>query len=99
MNETSWVELGLSLVSGIFTILLVVLWWFVRQRDEERKDQDRRLTDEVVRLERYLNDLKLTLASDYYAKEEMDKRFDKLEDTIREMWRELGGKMDALKSK
>jgi|WetSurMetagenome_2_1015567.scaffolds.fasta_scaffold1149236_1 hypothetical protein len=85
-------EIGLAFLGVLFT----ALWWFYRKRDEERQkavDLLFRKHDEDVQA---LNDLKLLIASKHYERSDLDAKFDKMEETTRDGFKNMGEKFDKL---
>lgn len=87
--------------------VIAVAWYLLRQKDaRQQRDMEamqayteKQLTllfvkhDEDVKR---LADLELRIAQNHYAKTELDNRFEKLELSFREGFREIGGKFDRL---
>lgn len=88
----------LSATSFIITGLLAVVGYFLRQKDELLERQIQLLFAKHDSDAEELAKFKLQLASTTYSKHELDARFDKLIDTIREMGKDLGSKVDSLQS-
>lgn len=86
----------LSVASFIITGLLAVVGYFLRQKDELLERQIQLLFAKHDSDVEELAKFKLQLASTTYSKYELDARFDKLIDTIREMGKDLGSKVDSL---
>ena len=84
------------LIDICLTSLLVVLWWFYRQRDKDREDSIKLLfkkhDDDVTEL----NNLKLIIASKHYERTDLDAKFDKMEETTRHGFKDMGEKFDKL---
>lgn len=98
-------EYVLLVVAGVGT----VLWFFIRQRwdsqDASIKALREALAKEVELLwEKHhedaskLNDLELHVAREHYVRTELDQRFDRLDTTFREGFREMTTEFRALSS-
>lgn len=92
MNETSLVEIGLFLLTGLF----VVLWYLLQQKDAKQEEAIKLLWLKHDDDAKGLEQLKLQIASQHYVKEELDKKFDKFDSTMRTGFQDLSGKVDEL---
>lgn len=90
------IELLVSILSGVFTILLTVLWFLLRQKDAKQAEQIHSLFEKHDRDAQQLQDLALEIAKHHYERPELDSRFERLESSIKEGLKELGGKFDRL---
>ena len=79
-----------ELVIGGLTCLFVVLWWFYRQRDQESKNSIALLFKKHNKDVEQLNALKLTISSRHYERADLDVKFDKMEETFRTSFRDVG---------
>ena len=86
------VELSLLVITGFF----IVLWWLLRQKDTAQARQIELLFTKHDQDAGRLADLELKIAANHYIKPELDAKFERLESSIREGMRELGGKFDRL---
>lgn len=81
MDPHTITTIGLFLLGGVFT----VLWWLLQKKDSAQEEQIRLLFKKHDDDAQRLQDLELKIAGSYYHKEELDKRFDKLDQTFREV--------------
>jgi hypothetical protein len=85
-------EIGIAFLSVLFT----ALWWFYRKRDDERQKSTDLLFKKHDEDVQALNDLKLLIASKHYERTDLDAKFDKMEETTRFGFRDMGEKFDHL---
>lgn len=90
--EYQLVQIFIALMGAIFT----VLWWLLRQKDATQARQIDLLFTKHDDDAQRLSDLELKIAANHYIKPELDAKFERLESSIREGMRELGGKFDRL---
>jgi len=92
MTESSILEFLLAALGGLFS----VLWFLLQQKDiKQQKDIDLLwLKHDADAAE--LNQLKLQIASQHYVKGELDSKFDRMEQTFRAGFKDLGAKVDQL---
>lgn len=85
-------ELAMMAVAAVF----VVMWWLLRNKDEAQAEQIallfRKHDDDAQRLE----NLRLEIARNHYERAELDKRFDRLDQTIAGGLERIGEKVDHL---
>lgn len=86
------IELALLVITGFF----IVLWWLLRQKDATQARQIDLLFTKHDDDAHRLAELELKIAANHYIKPELDAKFERLESSIREGMRELGGKFDRL---
>ena len=94
MNESSIVEIGLAILSGFF----VLLWYLLQQKDEKQQKDIELLWTKHDLDARELDALRLQIASQHYVKSELDSKFDRMEETFRTGFKDLGSKVDSLTS-
>lgn len=92
MSEIVMAEVGIFLLGGIFT----VLWFLLRQKDAKQGDEIALLFKKHDEDAKRLQELELDIARRHYVKDELDSRFDRLENSIRESMRELGAEIRSL---
>lgn len=85
-------ELG----TGVVMLMVGIIGFFLRQKDEAQAKQITALWAKHDDDARALADLKERIAREHYVKAELDTRFARLEDAIKAMSSELGNKMDRL---
>lgn len=85
-----------SIWRDIVAMLLAVLWFFLRQRDERQQRSIDILFKRRDEDAKELQDLKLHLAKTHYDKSELDTKFEKLETAITDGMRDLSSKFDRL---
>ncbi|HUW46522.1 MAG TPA: hypothetical protein VMW50_12095 [Dehalococcoidia bacterium] len=115
------ISLASMLIDICLTSLLVILWWFYRQRDADSKQALKDLKESSEKtLEDYKNemaktivllftkhdddakelaDLKLLIASKHYERTDLDLKFDKMEDTFRRGFDDMGKRFDRMSEK
>lgn len=81
---------------GLLTLLLGIIGWFLRQKDEAQAKQIGMLFSKHDDDAKALAELKERIAREHYVKAELDARFQKLEDAFRDGFHELGAKIDRL---
>lgn len=69
------VEVSMFLLSGLF----VMLWWFYRQRDQDRKEDISGISARIKAAEDLITDIRLTYTKENDFKEFSQKIFEKLE--------------------
>lgn len=77
-------------------LLISIIGFFLRQKDEAQGKQISALWVKHDEDAKALTDLRERIAREHYVKAELDTRFSRLEDAIKDMSNELGGKMDRL---
>lgn len=85
-------ELGLP----VFFIVLGIIGWFLRSKDEAQAKQIALLFVKHDQDAEALADLKERIAREHYVKGELDARFQRLEDAFKTGFHELGAKIDKL---
>jgi hypothetical protein len=88
------ITLGLSALTGVFTIM----WWLLRSKDKKQEDEITLLFQKHDADAQRLQDLELEIAKKHYIKDELDIKFDKMENTFRSGFDGLGAKFDNLSS-
>jgi hypothetical protein len=94
-------ELEQYVLSGVF----IIVWFLLRQKDarqqkefDEYKAMQEKLMAKLFEIHdrdvRELSDLKLQIASNHYEAKTIDIKFEKLETTFKDGFRELGAKFD-----
>lgn len=79
-------------ISGLFT----VLWFLLRQKDEQQASQIRELFIKHEQDAAELQTLRLQIANGYHPKDELNARFASLDSTFRDVGQRLEGKFDEL---
>lgn len=85
-------ELGFA---GVM-LMVGIIGFFLRQKDESQAKQITALWTKHDEDAKALSELKERIAREHYVKAELDSRFSRLEDAIKDMSSELGHKMDKL---
>jgi hypothetical protein len=85
-------EIALALLTALF----VVLWWFYRQRDQDSKTAIALLFKKHDEDAEALNNLKIEIAKKHYERGDLDLKFDRMEETTRIGFRDMGDKFDKL---
>lgn len=83
---------GIFVMGGIFS----VLWYLLRQKDAHQEEQIKLLFKKHDDDASALQELRLQIAEGHYKKGELDAKFERLDTTIRDSFKELGGKFDEL---
>jgi len=92
MGTTEWVAIGLAAMNVLFALI----WSLLHQRDAKQGEEIRDLYEKHSRDVDRLQALELEIAKKHYERPELDSKFDRLEQSIREGLRELSGKFDKL---
>lgn len=82
-------------IAGVM-LMIGVIGFFLRQKDEAQAKQITALWSKHDEDAKALSELKERIAREHYVKAELDSRFSRLEDAIKDMSSELGAKMDRL---
>jgi uncharacterized protein HemX len=94
MSEASIVELLLAVAALVFA----VLWYLLQQKDAKQQRDIELLWQRHDEDAKELQVLKLQIAQQHYVKTELDTKFDRMEETFRVGFRDLGQKVDAMTS-
>jgi hypothetical protein len=86
----------IELVMFAFGIVVSVLFWMLRTRDEARARAIRVLFEKHDSDVERLQELKLMIAGKHYERGELDVKFERLEDTFKEGFNGLGDRFDKL---
>ena len=86
------VAIGIFILGGLFT----VLWWLLRQKDSAQQAQITELFALHKEDSERLQLLQLKISDEHYRKVELDTRFDKIDTTLKDGFKELGVKHDHL---
>jgi hypothetical protein len=78
-------ELAMTSLAGVFSIL----WYLLRQKDAKQEEEIKSLFAMHHQDVAKLNLLELEIAKNHYPKSELDIRFQQLDTTIKEGFREL----------
>ena len=76
--------------------LLVVVWYLLRQKDESQQQAIDLLFKKHDEGKKELSDLKLHIAEAHYGKDELDRKLEKIEQTFRDGFADIGRKIDVL---
>ena len=74
----------------------IVLWWLLRNKDARQEDAIKLLFEKHDGDSLRLDNFQLEIAKQHYVKPELDAKFDKLENAIKESMDSLGKKFDRL---
>lgn len=88
--------LSQDVVTMVITGVGTVVWYLLRQKDEQQADAIKLLFKKHDEDAKELESLKLQIASQHYVKGELDAKFDKLEHAFRDGFSALGAKFDKL---
>lgn len=92
MNESAIVEIAMGALGLLFT----VLWYLLQQKDTKQQKDIELLWTKHDLDAKELENLKLQIAQQHYVKSELDSKFDRMEETFREGFKNLGVKVDHL---
>ena len=92
MTEQSIVEMAIFALTGLF----VVLWYLLQQKDAKQQHDIELLWSKHDTDVEELKALKLQIAQQHYVKDELDKKFDRMECAFREGFKDMSGKFDQL---
>ena len=87
-----FVEFGLLALS----VLLTILGYLLRQKDAQQAVQIQLLFTKYDKVAQELMDLRLRIAERHYERQELDKKFEQLDQTFKEGFKDLGTKFDRL---
>lgn len=90
MDIGTVVSIALFIFGGIFS----VIGYLLRQKDAEQGEQIKMLFQRSDERQRQMQELEVRMASHYYPKAELDRKFDKLEGTISDGFRTMVAKID-----
>jgi hypothetical protein len=90
MDIATIVSIALFVLGGVFS----VIGYLLRQKDVEQGEQIKMLFQRNDERQKQMQDLEVRMASHYYPKDELDRKFDKLEGTLAEGVRRIGAKID-----
>ena len=97
--EYAIVEIAIFILTGLFS----VLWFLLRKKDEAQEQhicaQDHQIEILFTKHDQdadRLTELELKIAEKHYLKTELDTKFDKLENALREEFKSMGLKFDNL---
>ena len=76
--------------------LIVVVWYLLRQKDEAQQEHINLLFRKHDEMKKDFADLKLHIAEAHYGKEELDRKLEKIEQTFRDGFADIGRKIDTL---
>lgn len=92
-------EIGLAFIGGIFSLI----FWLLRKKDESQEKQIEAQQKQIELLfkkhdddAQRLAELELKIAQNHYIKPELDNKFERIEESIRDGLKELSGKFDKL---
>lgn len=98
MDLATTVSIALAILGGVFSIAFGIIGYLLRQKDSEQAEQIRMLFTELREQQRMRQELELRIASHYYMKDELDKKFDKLENTLSEGLLKISTQIDKMSS-
>lgn len=85
-----------EILNGLATAGVAVLWYLLRQKDQAQQASIDMLWEKHDADADALRRLELQVAGEHYKRAELDARFERLENAIREEMRGLGRKFDAV---
>lgn len=88
--------MDITVAVGIASILIGVVGWLLANKDAKQASEIDLLFKKHDADAQALADLKLEIAKEHYLKHELDQRFQQLDTTFRNGFRELGAKFDEL---
>ena len=99
MGASEWVAVGVAL----FGSLTVVIGWLLSRKDDAQgKEIDTLKTNLAAAFsasdknEAALNEFKIQIAGEHYKARTIDEKFDKLETTFKDGFRDMGTKFDKM---
>ena len=84
------------IVEGGLGALMAVLWYLLKQKDEQNKKDIALLWQKHDEDVKALAKLELSIAGDHYRRDELDRRFDKLEQTFAAGFDKFVAQMEAM---
>lgn len=88
--EHTMVEFGLVIIGGVFT----VLWYLLRQKDSAQEEAIKKLFQLHDSNAMGLAELRLQIAQGHYNKDELNVKFDKLDNSFKDGFKQLGDKLE-----
>lgn len=85
-----------EILNGLASASVCVLWYLLRQKDLAQQRSIDLLWEKHDADADALRRLELQVAGEHYKRNELDARFERLENTFREEMRGLGKKFDAV---
>ncbi len=82
-------KLAPEVLAAILAFLVGVVWFLLRKKDSDQAAQIQLLFVKHDEDAKALQELRVQIASNHYIKSELDYKFDKLEVTIKESFKEL----------
>jgi biopolymer transport protein ExbB/TolQ len=92
MGTAEWVAVGLFVMGGIFT----VLWYLLQNKDAAQERELAQLWIKHDEDAKSLAELKLSIAEGYSKKHELEARFQKLEESMHQGFKEMSSKLDNI---
>ena len=94
MSETAVVEVVLAIATAFFGIL----GYLLQQKDAKQEEAIKLLWDKHDVDAKELELLKLQIASQHYVKSELDIKFDRMDNTMKEGFKSIGEEIKELSS-
>lgn len=83
------IEMGLAALGGL-------LWYLLRQKDSAQGEQIKLLFEKHDKDAKELENLRLEIAKHHYDRGELDRKFEKLEGSLKDSFSSLERKLDEL---
>lgn len=90
MDIGTIVSIAIFVLGGVFS----VIGYLLRQKDVEQGEQIKMLFQRNDERQRQMQELEVRMASHYYPKDELDRKFDKLENTLSDGFNTMVSKID-----
>lgn len=99
MGIAEWTLIGVS----IFTVVVGVIGYLLSRKDEQQEKEIDALNSAVETLFKKhdadvsdLRDLREKVVGEHYRRDELDVKFEKLDSTFKDGFKDMGGKIDKL---
>lgn len=87
-------EIAIAVGLPIFGAIFTVLWYLLRQKDAAQEEAIKKLFQLHDSNAIGLSDLRLQIAQGHYNKDELNVKFDKLDNSFKDGFKQLGDKLE-----
>jgi len=85
-----------QIISGVVAAVFALLWYLLKRKDEAQERHINILFAKIHDSETKVGDLRLEIAKDHYLKDEVERRFEKLEKTFKEGFEAINMRLEKL---
>lgn len=86
----------LEVVMFLLATVVSLAGWLLRQKDAQQAEQIKLLFSKYDKVAQEILDLRIRIAERHYERQELDRKFEQLDHTFKEGFKELGIKFDRL---